>query len=75
MASHKSYRAYIRRERSVVGKATNESIVNILRKINTFLSTKTNSKSTLAELIKIHLNFPPSKLFMTNLDELYSPKF
>lgn len=67
MASHKSYRAYMRNERSVVGKAVNESTVNVLREINAFLSGKRNG-GDLAQLIKIHLNFPPSRLFMTNLD-------
>lgn len=75
MASHKSYRSYMRRERSLVGKATNTSTINVLRNINDFLS-KSNSgckckRSTLSELVNMHLNFPPSKLFMTNLDGLH----
>lgn len=63
MASHKTYRAFLRRERSVVGKATNESTLDVLRRINNFLSKK-NSKTSLSELIKYHLNFPPSRRFM-----------
>lgn len=63
MASHKTYRAFLRRERSVVGKATNKSTLDVLRRINSFLSKK-NSKTSLSELIKYHLNFPPSRRFM-----------
>lgn len=69
MASHKSYRAYMRREKSLVGKAINESTVNVLRRINTYLVKTKTGDTTLAKLIEIHLNFRPSRHFLANLDE------
>ena len=75
MASHKGYRSYMRRERSVVGKAANTSTVTVLRNINDFLSKSGCRRSTLAELVNMHFNFPPSKLFMTNLDDLHLGTF
>lgn len=68
MASHKSYRAYMRKEKSVVGKAINKSTVDVLLRINGFLR-RTKIDSRLAKLIEIHLNFKPSRLFLANLDE------
>ena len=68
MASHKSYRAYIRKERSIVGKAINESTLNVLRRINAYLVKTKTGDTTLAKLIEIHLNFKPSRLFLANLD-------
>ena len=69
MASHKSYRAYMRKEKSVVGKAINKSTMNVLRRINAYLVKTKKGDTTLAKLIEIHLNFKPSKLFLANLDE------
>jgi len=65
MASHKSYRAYMRKEKSLVGKAVNESTINVLRRISAYLESFRGS--TLAKLIEIHLNFPPSRLFLAEL--------
>lgn len=66
MASHKSYRAYWRRERTEVGRATNTSTLKILRRIDAFLSKRTTN-STLSQLIELHLNFKPSRKFMKNI--------
>lgn len=65
MASHKSYRAYMRKEKSVVGKAINEATINVLRRISAYLESFRGS--TLAKLIEIHLDFPPSRLFLAEL--------
>lgn len=70
MASHKSYRAYWRRGRTKVGRATNDSTLNILLRIHTFLSTSSSNShqlNTLSQLIQLHLNFPPSKRFVQNM--------
>ena len=61
MASHKGYRAFFRREKNIVGKATNEATLDVLRRISSFLSK--SGENNLPNLIKYHLNFPPSKQF------------
>ena len=70
MASHKSYRAFCRRERTVVGRATNTSTLKILRRIDAFLSkSKSNyTRNTMSQLIELHLEFKPSKIFMKNVE-------
>ena len=64
MASHKGYRAFVRREKHIVGRATNESILDVLHRINSFLSKSDPNPNSFADLIKYHLNFPPSKQFL-----------
>lgn len=70
MASHKAYRAFARREKDIIGKATNESTLDVLHRINSFLSksARSGNPNSLADLIKYHLNFPPSKQFQLKVN-------
>ena len=68
MASHEGYRAFFRREKNIVGRATNEATLQVLRRISSFLSKSGESnQTTLPNLIKYHLNFPPSKQLQLQL--------
>lgn len=71
MASYRGYRAFMRRERSLVGKATNKSTIDVLTRINSFLTSRTASCSldSLSDLIKYQLNFPPSRRFLKKISE------
>lgn len=68
MASHKSYRKFIRRERNVTGKATNQETLAVLRRIKVFLQNNYNNVNIEHEvfyLVQTHLGFPPSRHFLS----------
>lgn len=67
MASHKSYRKFIRRERTVVGKATNQETLAVLRRVNSFLykSFLHKKKHEPFYLVRTYLGFPPSRKFLS----------